>query len=171
MLLGLIGLGIVFSHAVTVGPRAALGIAGILLAVHLHAASSVWVKRIGAEVPALETTTGALLVAVPLFLLVWALLDGQWPAVLPVRAAWSIAYLGVLGSAVGFVLYYYVLRHLEASRVALITLITPVLALLVGQYANSEVIDRRELAGIVVILSGLAAYQWGDRVGGRRARA
>jgi uncharacterized membrane protein len=40
-----------------------------------------------------------------LFLLDWAWWDGQEPAALPPRAAWSILYLAVLGSALGFILY------------------------------------------------------------------
>ena len=167
--LGLVGLSVVFAHGLATGAGAALGIVGILLSVHIHAASAVWVKRIGAGVPALETTTGALLVAVPLFLLNWALLDGELPTELEPRTTLSIVYLAVFGSALGFILYYHVLRHVEASRVSLITLVTPVLALFLGQEVNGETIGPRELAGTAVILAGLACYQWGDRWIERRA--
>jgi len=62
-----------------------------------------------------------------------------------------------------------VLRHVEASRVALITLVTPVIALVLGHEVNGETIGPRELAGTAVILTGLACYQWGDRWLRRRA--
>lgn len=161
--LGLAGLTVVFAENLQTGLSASLGIAGILLAVVIHCASAVWIKRIGASVPALETTTGALLVALPLFLLGWALLDGRLPAQLDPRSAWSIVYLAVLGSSLGFVLYYYVLSRVEASRVALIALMTPVLALFLGHYLNGEVVGQRELIGTAGILAGLACYQWGER--------
>jgi drug/metabolite transporter (DMT)-like permease len=48
------------------------------------------------------------------------------------------AYLGVFGSVIGFMLYYYTLKHLRVSTIALITLITPVTALLLGHYLNGE---------------------------------
>lgn len=163
LVLGLVGLSVVFLHGLTTGSGAVFGIVGVLLSVHIHAASAVWVKRIAAGIPALETTTGALLVAVPLFLLNWGMLDGTLPAELDSRTAWSIVYLAVFGSALGFVLYFYVLRHVEASRVALITLVTPVIALFLGQEANGETVGARELVGTIVILAGLACYQWGDR--------
>lgn len=161
--LGLAGLSVVFAQGLTAGSGALFGIIGVLLSVHIHAASAVWVKRIGAGIPALETTTGALLVAVPLFLLNWAMLDGRLPAELDSRTAWSIVYLAVFGSALGFILYFYVLRHVAASRVALITLVTPVIALFLGQEVNGETVGVRELVGTMVILAGLACYQWGDR--------
>ncbi len=156
------------------GAGATLGIAGVLLSVHIHAASAVWVKRIGASVPALETTTGALLIAAPLFLLNWALLnwallEGELPTELEPRTTLSIVHLAVFGSALGFILYYHVLGHVEASRVALITPMTPVLARFLGQEVNGETIGPRELAGTAVILAGLACYQRGDRWIERRA--
>ena len=167
--LGLAGLSVVFAHGLRTGAGTTLGIAGVVLSVHIHAASAVWVKRIGAGVSALETTTGAFLIAVPLFVLNWAVLDGQLPSALAPRATWSIVYLAVFGSALGFILYFHVLRHVEASRVALITLVTPVIALVLGHEVNGETIGPRELAGTAVILTGLACYQWGDRWLRRRA--
>ncbi len=167
--LGIAGLSVVFAEGLAMGAGATLGIAGVLLSVHIHAASAVWVKRIGAGVPALETTTGALIIAVPLFLANWAVLDGHLPSELAPRTAWSIVYLAVFGSALGFILYFYVLRHVEASRVALITLVTPVIALFLGHEVNGETIGPRELAGTAIILIGLACYQLGDRWSGRRA--
>jgi len=172
---GIAGLGIVFlpGGAAGTGDQAALGVAGVLLSVLFHGASSVWVKRIGAQVPALHTTTGALLVAVPLFVGTWYIADGRWPEVVPPHALGAILYLGLAGSVLGFVLYYHVLRHLAASRVALIPLITPVLALALGHQLNDEPLSPRVLAGSALILSGLAFWQWGDAVTGalRRRRS
>ena len=75
---------------------------------------------------------------VPLLLAVYYLSDTPLPHAIPARAAVSIVYLGIIGSVLGFALYYYVLRHVEATRVALITLITPVIALLLGHGLNGE---------------------------------
>ena len=55
----------------------------------------------------------------------------------------------ILLAVIGFALYYYVLKHLDASRVALVTLITPVLALLLGHLLNGEVIEARVGVGKV----------------------
>ncbi|MCG6859985.1 MAG: DMT family transporter [Chromatiaceae bacterium] len=161
--LGLAGLSLVFAQALVTSTGMGLGVAGVLFSVLIHCASAVWIKRIGAGIPALETTTGALLVALPLFVLNWAVQDGELPAQLDLRTAGSIVYLAVFGSALGFILYYYVLQRVEASRVALITLMTPVMALFLGSYLNGEVIGPRELVGTAAILAGLACFQWGER--------
>nr|WP_207168538.1 DMT family transporter [Thiocystis violacea] len=161
--LGIAGLGLIFSQSLALGHGAVLGVGGILAAVLIHSGSAVWIKRIGARLHPLETTTGALLIAVPLFLLSWGLLDATIPATLTPRAAWSILYLALFGSAIGFILYYHVLHHIQASRVALITLITPVLALFLGQAANGEVLSPRVWIGSAIILAGLACFEWADR--------
>ena len=79
MTLGILGLSIVFGHSLETGPGSVLDMVAVLLSVHIHSASAVWIKRIGARLQALETTTGTLLVALPLFALNWILFDGQWP--------------------------------------------------------------------------------------------
>ncbi|UCE88092.1 MAG: DMT family transporter [Pseudomonadota bacterium] len=163
----LLGLVLVFADNLALGSAAALGIGAVLLAVALHSLSTVLVKTFGEELPAMATTTGGLLVSLPAFVLSWWWFDGEWPVDMPQRAGASILYLGVFGSAVGFALFYYALRHLEAGRVALIPLVTPVLALLVGAWFNEEIVNTRALLGTALIIAGLGFYQWGARLSGR----
>ena len=63
-------------------------------------------------------------------------------------------------------LYFYILRHLQATHVALLTLITPVLALFLGQYLNHEDITVWIASGTILILFGMALFQWGHRLRG-----
>lgn len=161
MLLGLGGLVIVFQAESGLGaPRALAGMAALLLAVCIYSASLVWIKRIGDDSPPLAITTGTLAVSMPLFLLVWALADGGLPQVVPARAGAAIVYLGVFGSVLGFALYYYIIKHMDTGRVALITLVTPVLALLLGILLNGEVVPLRVWLGASLIVLGLSVYQW-----------
>jgi drug/metabolite transporter (DMT)-like permease len=61
---------------------------------------------------------------------------------------------------VGFTLYYYMIKHLDAGRIALITLVTPVTALLLGQTLNAERIPASGWACIALIGAGLLLYEW-----------
>lgn len=163
-LLGLAGLALVFHTELALGPHAAQGIFGVLLGVTLNAASAVGVKRIGAHLPPLAVTSGGLAVACVLYALTLLILHPAWPAVIPMRALAAMVYLALFGSVIGFVMYYYVLRHLPTGEVALITLITPVTALLLGHALNGEPLSPGLLAGTALILGGLAVHQWGGRV-------
>jgi drug/metabolite transporter (DMT)-like permease len=166
MALGLAGLAFIFSGGEALGPEAGYGIAGVLLSVFVHSATAVAVKRIGADLSALAVTTGGLLVAVPLYLAVFVMTGEPMPSVMPVRPALSIIYLGLVGSVLGFVLYFYVLRHVEATRVALITLVTPVMALVLGNSFNGESVQLEIWGGTAAILSGFLLYEYGSRLGG-----
>ncbi len=161
MALGVGGLAVIFAtgHALD-GHQAVLGIAALLLAVILYSASMVGVKRIGDNSPPLATTAGTLLVAMPLFIAAWWLMDGHIPEEIPPRAGAAIIYLGIFGSVLGFALYYYVIKHMETGKVALITLITPVLALLLGHLLNGEAIEPRVWFGSALISLGLGLHQW-----------
>ena len=162
MALGLAGLVVIFGDSHEMGGAHALaGVLALLAAVVLYSGSLVWIKRIGDDSPPLATTVGALAVALPLFALVWWWnADAQLPATVPPRAGAAIVYLGIFGSVVGFALYYYVIKHMETGKVALITLVTPVLALLLGSVANGEQVGGRVWAGTLLIGLGLSVHQW-----------
>ena len=162
MLLGLAGLAVIFGDSHEMGGAHALaGVLALLGAVTLYSGSLVWIKRIGDDSPPLATTVGALAVALPLFALVWWWsADARVPAAVPPRAGAAIVYLGVFGSVVGFALYYYVIKHMETGKVALITLVTPVLALLLGSALNGEHVGVRVWLGTLLIGLALSVHQW-----------
>lgn len=162
--IALAGLAQMFNVGLQAGGGALPGLLGVLVAVVCHSASAVWVKRLNAGLHGLAVTAGGLMVSLPLFLAT-CLAQGQgWPPQIEMRVLGSIVYLGVVGSVVGFALYFYVLRHVETTRVALITLVTPVIALLAGQWLNGEPIDVRVLIGALLIMLGLLGFELGSRL-------
>ncbi len=169
MLVGMVGLAVIFAHGFEMSGEAVAGIAAVVVAVTIHSASAVWVKRIEADVPAIVMTSGGLALAAPLFLVTWLVIDGSMPAVVENRTIGAIGYLALFGSVLGFALYFYVLRHVQATQVALITLITPVIALSLGNMLNGEPLTSEVITGSVLILSGLALFQMSGRVTGIRS--
>lgn len=165
MLVALAGLVVIFGASLAIGPHMAAGLAALCASVVLQSLSLVLIKRHAGPVPSLSVTTGALLVATPLFLLTWLLFDHHLPAALPARSLASIVYLGIVGSVIGFTLFFYILKHVSAHGSALITLITPVLALLLGATVNHEHVGVRIWTGAALVLGGLALHQWGGLLG------
>lgn len=159
-LLGVVGLAAIFSSGLSHGEHALAGIAVVLVAVILQSLSMVWVKRIGSSIPAMAVTSGALMIVAPLLFLTWLTFDGVLPLVMTPRASWAIIYLGVFGSVLGFNFYFYVIKRMEAGQIALITLITPVSALLLGQFLNGEKIQSGIWIGTACVVFGLVTHQW-----------
>ena len=159
--LALTGLWVIFGQPWPGDSQATLGTAAVVIGMTVQALGLVWIKRLNVRASALAITTGSLGVATPLFVLACLIADAaQLPPGTTLRAGAAIVYLGVLGSVVGFTLYYYVIKHLDAGRVALIMLVTPVSALLLGQTLNAERIPASGWAGIALIGAGLLLYEW-----------
>jgi len=165
MVVALGGLAVIFRASLHVGPHMVAGLILLLASVALQSLSLVLIKRHAGQLPSLSVTTGALVIATPLFFVTWLIFDHQPPAELPARAVASIVYLGIVGSVVGFTLFFYVLKHVSVHTSALITLITPVLALYIGAAINHENIGNDIWAGTALVLSGLALHQFGGKIG------
>ena len=162
--LGVGGLAIMFGSALQLGYEAVLGISGVLVSSFLQSVSSVWIKRIAAKLPALSQVAGGLLLALPAYLFTWSIADGHWPAVIRPISLAAIIYLGVIATTIGFVLYYYLLTHLPATRVALITLVSPLLALMLGHTINHEPLTLKIVFGTLLILSALIIHEYFERL-------
>lgn len=164
VLAGISGLAIIFLQGTQTGEHTTLGVLLALAGVFAQVGTAVWIKQIKAELPGIVMTTGGLAVSIPPFLLTWWIFDGSLPEFIPMKVAGSIIYLAITGSVLGFSLYFYLLNHVEASKISLITLITPVTALLIGNLLNNEALTLWVMVGTLLILSGLASYQWGERL-------
>ncbi len=162
IVLGVLGLMLVFRGGLDFSEGAVLGVCALLLAVVSQSWGLVWLKRINDDSPPLATTLGILTVSLPLFFCVWWLVDGNVPEQVTPRSAAATLYLGTFGSVLGFALYYCLIKHMDAGRVALITLITPVLALLLGHAFNAEPVLPQVWLGTASIVFGLCMHRWGE---------
>jgi len=166
ILIALCGLVIVFYSDIANSHHAFNGIIAIVAATTLHALSTVLIKKIDCRLPGIVVNTGTLLVSCLLFLLAWLLSDSQLPESITLRTGGSILYLGILGNVVGFTLFFYVLKNMDANKIGLIPLITPVIALIIGHALNAEDIGWTLIVGTMLILLGLLAHNWRPRSAG-----
>jgi drug/metabolite transporter (DMT)-like permease len=161
----LVGLYFVSYNQVQHSQTQGVGLMYVFMAVCFFSLSGVMIKRVQIAIHPMATTFGALVFVTPLFFIAWWLLDGElniasWSA----RSIWAIGYLGVFGSLVGALAYFHVLQNLNASTVALTTLITPSFALGLGVWLNSEPLSNELVIGAVIILISLAVFQFGEKI-------
>ena len=148
---------IIFSEDFTLlgGPRV-LTAAAVMLASPLAAAvGSVAVKRWGHGIHPISLT------AMPMALtaaVMGAVAFGTerervftWDAI----SIGALLYLAILGSAVTFTLYYWLLSHLPVKQLALITYLIPVVAVMVG-VLRGEPLTLYVLSGAAVVILGVA---------------
>ena len=162
--IGVAGLAVVFANSLALGTEQVPALLMMLLAVSLFSISGIAVQRVAAGLGPLEQTLGALGLSLPCFFVLWLASGEPLSIPLTMRGFWSVIYLALFGSLVGFLCYFLILSRLAAATVALVTLITPVLALGIGMLLNQEQPSSSMLIGAALILLALGAYLFGDRL-------
>ncbi|WP_111655781.1 DMT family transporter [Isoalcanivorax indicus] len=167
-LLGLAGLALIFRDALVPGSTALRGVLMLLGAVICFCGSGLAVQRVAAGLPPLTQTLGALSLSLPCYAVLWLASGEPLTVPLSTRGLFAVAYLALFGSLLGFLCYFLILSRLSAATVALVTLITPVLALSLGMFLNNEQPGVGVLAGGGLIVVALGAYLYADRALWRR---
>jgi drug/metabolite transporter (DMT)-like permease len=158
VLLGILGVAIIFSNQMNVaGSMALLGSIALVLSALFGSYSNVLVKAYGTGIdPQVFAAAQMMFGLVPL-LIIGVSLEGN-----PLRLHWTtkavicLAYLVVVGSVIAFGLYYWLVRHMDVTKTMLIALVTPVVAVILGMITLHEKLNWRLLAGGACIISGLA---------------
>jgi drug/metabolite transporter (DMT)-like permease len=131
-----------------------LGAMAMVGAAACYALSSFVVKAAYRGIPAIVTScfsvgAGAL-ITLPVAL---ADLPSHAPGL---RAVLALVGLGALGTAVAFVIFYKLIGEVGAGRAALVSYLAPPVALAYGAALLDESITPGAIAGLVLILAGVA---------------
>ena len=167
VLLGLLGVGLIFSDQLHVGGmRAVQGSVAIVVGALGVAYANVLVKARGLHLDSAMLAAGQMIFGLIPLLVVGLFVEGN-----PLHFHWtrlavaSIVYLALVGSSLAFVLYYWLVRHMAVFNTMLISLVTPVVAILLGGVILGETITWRVAAGGAVILSGISLILFHARRG------
>jgi len=115
------------------------------------------------KLPAVSLTTYQIGLAM-IFLFLATSLDGIGAVSNDTRAWTGLIFgLGVCGTGLAYVIYYYIVENLGAVAAAGVTYIPPVVALVIGVFLAGEVIHPLGYLAMVFILWGVALLQYGSR--------
>ena len=157
VLLGIVGVAIVFSGELGIGgPVALWACAGIIVAALASAHAGVLLKASGTHIEP-SVLAGVQMVGgcVPL-LIAGIAVEGS-----PFRFHWTplalacLGYLIVIGSVVAFLMYYWLIRHMQVSGVLMIPLLTPLVAVVFGVMFAGETVGWHTAFGGAAILAGV----------------
>jgi drug/metabolite transporter (DMT)-like permease len=171
IMLSIAGIVVVISSAEVSGhsPRPLLGAVWMLVAVVTWAAYTIVAKRLADAdqvVVIACTTVIGVLVMIPSA--VWELRHGAWPA--PSLQGWLGAlFLGIVASAVGFIVYSRALRELDASLVGVLVNLDPIVGVLTAALFLGEPLRVLQIGGGAVAISGM--WLAASHVGSNEQRA
>jgi len=157
VVLGVCGVGVVFSNQLAVSGRQALaGCVALVLSAMFAAYSNVLVKRYGKHLNPAVLSAGQMLFGLLLLLAVGIPLEGN-----PLKFHWTgmaviaMLYLAIVGSVIAFLLYYWLVLNMDVTKSMLIALVTPVVAVILGMIVLDEEFGWRTLAGGAMIILGI----------------
>lgn len=162
VVVGVGGLWTIFGSGELLSAAAVPGILATLVGMSIQNGVLVVLKRFGTQQSALTVTAGGVIFSALLYLPSWWLAGAPVPDDVPLKATLSIVYLGLVGSVLGFLVYFWLLKRISAVSLSLVTLITPVTALFLGWWLNDERLPAEAWMGVALILAGLGLYQFGN---------
>lgn len=134
----------------------------LLLAALSWAFGSAWSQHLplprGMMAGAAQMIAGGAIVVLAGFAL------GERVTALPsLRSLLAVAYLGIVGSLIGFTAYVYLLGRVRPSLATSYAYVNPVLALLLGLWLNNEKVGMLEVWAMGIILFAVALVVLGQR--------
>jgi len=111
-------------------------------------------KRMG--VAPMATGAGQVCASTVLLLPLMLLVDRPWTLAMPHAAAWgAVLGVGLLSTALAYVLYFRILAAAGATNLLLVTFLIPVSAILLGVLVLGEALLPRHFGGMALIGAGL----------------
>ena len=156
--LGILGVAIIFADQLEfAGWRSMWGSIAVLSGAVFVAFAYVMMKKRGRHLHPSAITTGQMSAALVPLITFAVIAEGnplsvEWTR----RALVSLLYLSLLGSVIATWLNYWLLKRMAATKVLLMGLLEPPLAMLLGAAALDETFSTRALAGTICILVSVA---------------
>ncbi|MCY7375926.1 MAG: EamA family transporter [Pyrinomonadaceae bacterium] len=157
VLLGIAGVAVIFIEQLQINSALAFaGCIAIVIGAYAAAHGSILVKAFGSNLH-------------PAMLVFWQMIFGILPVIIyaltvegnPLKLNWtwkavvSVIYLSIFGTIAAFWFYYWLLSKIESTKAMMISLVTPLIAVVVGRIFLNETLPAQTIFGGVLILASI----------------
>ncbi|MFV5640522.1 DMT family transporter [Acinetobacter oleivorans] len=139
------------------------GIVLMLISVFVYSFSIFWVKKVNAQIQPMAQATGSILVS-SIFASCFIPFIWQYaPTHLPeAKSLFALIYTVLMASLVAMFCYFKLIQNIQPTTLSLTTVITPMLAMMIGAALNHEQLSFMVFVGALIILFGLFLYFYKD---------
>jgi drug/metabolite transporter (DMT)-like permease len=157
VLIGICGVAVIFVDQLRVESTMAFaGSVAIVIGAYCAAQASILVKAKAAGMdPAVIVFTQMVCGLPPLVVYALVVEGSPFAHNWGLRAIGSVLYLTVAGTVAAFWLYYWLLARIESTQAMMISLVTPLIAVIVGNIFLGETLPSQTMFGGLLILSGI----------------
>lgn len=156
ILAGFVGVVILFLPDLLKGATFNLaGSVAILIAAISYALASTLARKHLSGAPHATVALGQMIVAFIILLPMSLLIEQPWTLQPSALSFVSLFILAVVGTAFAYLMYYWLIANVGATRTSLVTYVSPVIAVLLGAILLNETIDWTTIIGLVLIIVGV----------------
>lgn len=157
VLLGIVGVAVIFLEQLQVNNIMAFaGCVAIVIGSYAAAQASILIKSKGGSFHPAGLVFGQMICGLP-FIIIYSLVQEGNP--LNFRWTWRavicVVYLTVIGTIAAFWLYYWLLGKVESTKAMMISLVTPLIAVVIGAVVLGEVLPAQTFFGGILILASI----------------
>ena len=157
LLLGFVGAAILASRQLELRADAAglIGAMAVVLAAFSYAVGASYARHRIQRTHRYVVAGGTLLFAAVDAWVLALVADGGLVLPTQLSSVIAIAWLGILGSFVAYVLFFFLIEHLGATMASMVTYLFPVVGVGLGVLALGEPMDVRLALGTILVLIGI----------------
>ncbi|HZQ11084.1 MAG TPA: EamA family transporter [Anaerolineae bacterium] len=171
ILIGFAGVVVLFLPDLENGLQWSLVGGAAILAAAISYASAAIVARLHLKsLPHVSVALGQMITASLILIPISLLFDHPWTLSPTPIAVGALVTLAVFGTAFAYLIYYWLIAHVGATRTSLVTYISPVVAVILGAVFLNESLEWNTLVGLILIIAGVGLVT-SLSLGGRRAQA
>lgn len=144
-----------------------LGMLGILTAALSAAFGLSWLKKIGGNTDHLTGLTAQICITALFFILLSPCFEKS-PGNLSSTSLWlCVGYLAIVGTALAFLIYYWLTKHTTTLIISFSVYLTPILALFLGWFFLHEDIGANDIIGTFIVIISIVITQMNVKPGFR----
>jgi drug/metabolite transporter (DMT)-like permease len=165
LVFGFLGVVVIFNNAFSdVSSTTLLGMSAIIIGAIIQAFGLIALRRFGKQMhPVVLNFWPMLLSTVVLFAISIGTEDYS-TVLFDMKTIGSLVYLSIFCTVVTFVIYFWLVKHIEAVILSLSAFITPVIAVFIGVIMMGEGFTSTAYIGSTIVLIGVAVATIGDLV-------
>lgn len=136
----------------------------VVVAAICYALATTYTRRHLRHVQPLVVAGGTQVVASTMVAVSAVIFESPFANPISGRSWFAVGWLGLLGSCLAYILFYFIIREWGATRASLVTYILPVVAFVLGALVLDEVITWQVFVGGLLIIAGIAIVNRRARV-------
>jgi len=157
VILGITGVAVIFLEQLKVNNLMAFaGCVAIIIGAYAAAQASIFIKAKGSNLHPASLVRTQMICGLPAIIIYALIAEGNpltfnWT----LKAVFCVIYLTIFGTIAAFWLYYWLLSRIESTKAMMISLVTPLIAVIIGAVFLGETLPRQTFFGGLLILASI----------------